>query len=161
MRDDHFPGSEMLVDWYHATEHLGQAKQLRYPDAAANSQRWFNRVELALYQGHADRVARSIKHAATAVSDPAIAEALHKEAQYFTNNQRRMQYQDCRNAGWPIGSGMVESAAKQLKSRVTGPGMRWSRKGANNILSICAVSKSGHKRFRDVWSAASVKSPYF
>ena len=117
-------------------------------------------MELALYQGHADRVARSIKHAASVVKDPSISEALQKEATYFRNNQRRMQYQDCRNAGWPIGSGMVESAAKQLKARVSGPGMRWSRSGANHIVTICAVSQSGSNRFANVWAVAS-RSPDF
>jgi hypothetical protein len=160
MRDDHFPGSEMLVDWYHAIEHLGQAKQLRYPEGGPISQRWFNRLELQLYQGHIDRVVRSIKHAAHVVPDQPTSEALLKEAHYFRNNQRRMQYQDCRNAGWPIGSGMVESAAKQFKARVSGPGMRWSRSGASHILSICAVSRSGKKRFEDVWVRAE-KSPDF
>jgi len=160
MRDDHFPGSETLVDWYHATEHLGQAKQLRYPEGGANSQRWFNRLALALYQGHADRVVRSLKHAANVVQDQTISQALQKEAQYFRNNQRRMLYQDCRNAGWPIGSGMVESAAKQFKARVSGPGMRWSRSGANHMLTICALSLSGKKRFANVWARAE-NSPDF
>jgi len=159
LRDDHFPGSEMLVDWYHATEHLGQAKQLRCPEGGADSSRWHNALELALYQGHADRVARSIERAAQEASDEATATALEKEAQYFRNNQRRMQYQDCRNAGWPIGSGMVESGAKQLKGRVAGPGMRWSRRGANNILTICATVRTGQQRFSSVWASALANSP--
>lgn len=39
LRDEHFPYSETVVDWYHATEHLGSAKQLLYPDADASASR--------------------------------------------------------------------------------------------------------------------------
>ncbi len=54
-------------------------------------------------------------------------------AGYFDPNQRRMNYLELREEGWPIGSGMVESGAKQYKDRFTGPGMRWSRRGANHF----------------------------
>ena len=55
LRDAHFPYSETLVDWYHATEHLGTAKQLCYPESTPQATRWNNALELALFQGHADR----------------------------------------------------------------------------------------------------------
>ena len=34
------------------------------------------------------------------------------------------------------GSSMIESAVKQYKARFCGPGMRWSRPGAENLLPI-------------------------
>jgi hypothetical protein len=52
---------------------------------------------------------------------------LEREAGYFHDNQRRMNYLEMREAEWPIASGMVESSAKQFKARFCGPGMRWSR----------------------------------
>ena len=64
------------------------------------------------------------------------AEALHKERGYFHNNRKRMNYLDLRSEGCPIGSGMVESAAKQYKARFCGPDMRWSRKGAERLLPV-------------------------
>jgi hypothetical protein len=68
------------------------------------------------------------------------AEALAAEATYFQRNFRRnfqrMNYLEMREAEWPIGSGMIESAAKQYKARFCGPGMRWSRSGAENLLPI-------------------------
>ena len=43
LRDAHFPYSETAVDWYHATEYLGTAKQLLYPDCGAAAMQWYNR----------------------------------------------------------------------------------------------------------------------
>ena len=51
--------------------------------------------------------------------------------------------------GWLIGSGMVESGAKQFKDRFTGPGMRWSRPGAKRLLPVRAAVMS--RTFGDAW----------
>ncbi len=50
-----------------------------------------------------------------------------------------MQYQEFREQGLPIGSGTVESAVKQFKSRRTGPGMRWNRSTAQRMFVVCAA----------------------
>ena len=77
---------------------------------------------------------------------------LEKEASYFSKNQCRMNYQEMREDGWAIGSGMVESAAKQFKARFAGPGMRWSRSGAERLIPIRAAVMS--KRFDILWDTA-------
>jgi hypothetical protein len=51
---------------------------------------------------------------------------------------------------------MVESGAKQFKHRFTGPGMRWSRSGAERLLPIRAAVM-GHT-FDVAWRAI-YKSP--
>jgi hypothetical protein len=55
-----------------------------------------------------------------------------------------MNHLELREEGWRVpfgrGSGMVESAAKQFKARFGGPGMRWSRKGAENLLPLLAYT---------------------
>jgi hypothetical protein len=47
--------------------------------------------------------------------------------------------------GFPIGSGMVESAVNQYKGRFCGAGMRWSCPGAERLIPIRADILS--KRF--------------
>ena len=112
--------------------------------------RWLNARETTLFEGHAARIALELE--AVARHQPSIAEALRKEAGYFRNNQRRMQYQEMREDGWTIGSGMVESAAKQFKARFAGPGMRWSRSGAEHLIPVRAAIMSG--RFDELWHEA-------
>jgi hypothetical protein len=52
---------------------------------------------------------------------------------------------------------MVESGAKQFKARFSGPGMRWSRQGAENLLPVRAAVLSG--RFDQMWDAAKNLPP--
>jgi hypothetical protein len=159
LRDEHFPYSETVVDWYHATEHLGTAKQLLYPEDAPAATRWYRQQELLLYQGHAHQVAQTLTQAAQAHPEEAVTAALHTESTYFHHQHAHMQYQELREAGWPMGSGMVESAAKQFKHRFTGPGMRWSRQGAENLLPVRAAVITSKARFDDLWRRALLNSP--
>ena len=143
----HFGDSHQLVDWYHATQHLAEAARLLKGEGPA-AQRWLNSRETQLYQGHAERIANELATAST----PSLAhrEKLSKEANYFRQNQWRMNYLEMREHEWPIGSGMVESGAKQFKARFCGPGMRWSRSGAENLLPIRAAILS--HRFDELWT---------
>jgi hypothetical protein len=144
---EHFFDSRQTVDWYHATEHLHAAAQLRYPEDAAAAQRWYNRTETTLFQGHAQQIANALRRIAQGDSQP--AKDLRAQASYFENNKRRMQYLEFREDGYPIGSGMVESAAKQFKARFTGPGMRWSRPGLERLIPIRAAIMGN--QFDSIW----------
>lgn len=152
----HFGQSHQAVDWYHATEHLTAAAKLLNTEGTAAYTRWLNRHEQLLYQGHAARLADELDQAAR--THPARAEELQREARYFRNNQHRMNYLQLREETWPIGSGMVESGAKQFKARFCGPGMRWSRQGAQHLLPIRAAVLS--RSFDDTWDAALALPPY-
>lgn len=151
----HFGTSQQLVDWYHAKQHLLEAGRCLYQEGTAAFTRWLNSQETALYQGHAARIANELD--AAAGTHTAHAATLTREATYFRNNQLRMNYLEMREEEWPIGSGMVESGAKQFKARFTGPGMRWSRPGAEHLLPIRAAVLS--QRFDDMWAAAKNLPP--
>jgi hypothetical protein len=129
---EHFYDSHQVVDWYHATEHLAEAARLLKGEGTQAAKQWYTRRKTMLFQGHAARIAQELSDAAE--KQPDGAEELERQAGYFRNNQHRMHYQEMREAGWVIGSGMVECGAKMFKARFTGPGMRWSRKGAENLL---------------------------
>jgi hypothetical protein len=68
-----------------------------------------------------------------------------------------MNYLDMCSEGYPIASGMVESAAKQYKARFYGASMRWSRKGAERLLPIRKAIMSS--RFDKIWCLAYISPP--
>ena len=68
-----------------------------------------------------------------------------------------MNYLEMRSEGYLIGSGMVESTAKQYKARFCGSGMRWSRKGAEHLLPIRSAILSN--RFDKMWRRAYNSPP--
>lgn len=145
--DLHFGQSRQLVDWYHAAEHLATAAKLFKGEGTAAFHLWFNSRETALYQGQAERIACELDQAAHDL--PKAADDLRREAAYFREHQHRMNYLEMREEEYVIGSGMVEGAAKQYQARLCGPGMRWSRPGAERIIPIRTAILSG--RFADVW----------
>lgn len=147
---EHFGNSWQVVDWYHAKQHLHRVGDLVFGEGSAMSQQWVKTMHTPLYQGHAYQVAQTIHELATEY--PQHQKALHGEAGYFESNKRRMQYLAVRDAGLPIGSGMLESGCKQFGARFNGAGMRWSRAGAERLLPVRAAILSG--RFDEVWHAA-------
>jgi len=149
----HFGHSQQTVDWYHAKQHLTEAARLFKEEGTLAYRRWLNSRETLLYQGQAARIAKELHQAAHRRDKPALA----REAAYFHTNHLRMNYLELREGGWPIGSGMVESGAKQLKARFCGPGMRWSRPGAERLLPIRTAVMS--KCFNATWLAAKKHAP--
>jgi len=155
LASEHFYGGVQIVDWYHATEHLAAVARLIKGEGTEAARRWFKTQGTTLYQGRIDQLVLTIE--AEARGQPAIAEELQKQAQYFLNNQWRMDYQKRREEGWLIGSGPVESAAKQFKARFAGPGMRWSRLGAERLFPVRSAIMSG--RFDERWRQAYNSPP--
>lgn len=147
----HFPDSAHVVDWYHAKQHVWTAAHLAHGGDEAGAAQWVRAQSDLLYAGQADAVADAcMSLAATLAPEP--RDKLHSEAGYFLHNRERMQYADFQQAGVPIGSGTVESAAKQYKQRLCASGMRWSRTGLLNLLPFRDAFIS--QRFDTLWRAA-------
>jgi hypothetical protein len=61
-----------------------------------------------------------------------------------------MQYPKFHGSGWPIGSGMVESANKNIvEARLKGTGMHWQRKNVNPMLAL--RNAVCNNRWRERW----------
>ena len=138
---DYFPDSVQIVDWYHAAEHLAKAAHALYPDEGHRAQQWYRRMQKPLFRGEIWQITRCLDEA-----------QLEEQATYFHNHQRRMQYQQFRTEGYPIGSGTVESGIKQYKARLTGAGMRWSRIGAERMFVLRSAVLADN--FDELWDAA-------
>ena len=146
---EHFDDTQPVVDWYHATQHLSRAAEYLYGIAETPAkQRWLNERKEVLFQGQAEWIAHDLRKQAEKVA----SEGLRQKAGYFEHPKRRVNYLDMRADGWLIGSGTVESGAKQYKARFTGPGMRWKRACLERLIPIRSAVMSG--TFRPVWHAA-------
>lgn len=147
---EHFYDSVQTVDYYHATRHLAQAAEWLYGEGAPKAKHWYKTRETQLYAGQALTIAQELRRAA--LKKAPVADDLRREAGYFRTNQGRMQYLELREEGYLIGSGVVESACKQYRQRFAGPGMRWSRAGAERLLPIRSAIMS--RRFDALWKSA-------
>lgn len=141
LADEYFPLSRQIVDWFHAAQHLAQAAQALYPDSEPKRLRWLKGQRDRLYLGQVEAIVTTLE-----------AAGLNSEAHYFAEHHRRMQYLEFREEGYPIGSGTVESAVKQFKQRLTGPGMRWGAHAAEQMVILRTAVLN--KTFDALWDAA-------
>lgn len=133
---EHFNPRVEALDWYHATQHLWAAGNGLYGEQTPAAKEWVEARKDGLWAGNVDAVIQSLQTAA----DGPRGEAARAEIHYFRVNQERMRYDQCRANGYPVGSGVVESACKQLvTSRFCGAGMRWGPRGAQAILNLRAA----------------------
>ena len=150
--DEHFPGAVQIVDLFHAKSHLFDAAKAIYGHGSEIGEQWARKQREALDEGRVDDVTAALRsHADT-------CEEARKNAEYFSTNRERMNYQTFRAMGLCVASGVVEGGCKHIVGALLKQGgMRWSVNGANAIIALrCAVESN---RFDDFWERrASAKS---
>ena len=142
LADAHFPDSVQIVDYFHARQHLSLAAQALFPAQPTPANAWFHAHTHDLFDGHLRPILADLQQAGLADS-----------AAYFQTHQARLNYAHFQEQGYPIGSGSVESEVKQFKQRLDGPGMYWSRQGAENMILIRAAVLDGS--FDTRWPSAA------
>jgi hypothetical protein len=127
---DHFPGAIKILDFYHASKHLGDfCKLFNNPE---KGQERYHRWYQMLLDGEVLQVMAEMKSAMDQLSSPKEGWG---EYGYFQNNVERMKYQEYREAGLPIGSGKVEGGCKYIVGkRFKGSGMRWKKQDNQKVL---------------------------
>lgn len=86
---------------------------------------------------------------------PELAEqvGVREHLGYLRKREALMQYPQFQRQGWPIGSGMVESANKLVvEARLKGAGMHWERSHVNPLLAL----RNGvcNQRWQETWHLA-------
>jgi len=127
---DHFPGAIQILDFYHASEHLGEFCRL-FKNLQTGEKRYKKWYQMLL-DGEILQVMAEMKNAVEQLSS---TEEGWGHCTYFKNNMERMKYQEYRDAGLPIGSGKVEGGCKYIVGkRFKGSGMRWKKQDNERVL---------------------------
>lgn len=140
-----------LLDFFHCMEHLSKASEAIFGKSNKDAQKWYNKYRLKLLEedGAAESAYRSMKNYYEKI--PKVKRKLLKiEITYFKRQKHLMAYAKFIERGLPIGSGPIEAACKSIvKTRMCRSGMRWSRKGGQNILQLRTYVKSN--RWEPFW----------
>lgn len=139
---ENFPDAIQIVDWFHACEYLTPVAKTAFKDPNKQAA-WVEKVKTDLWHGRVEAVIAACEACLNPdrVDDPA-----QKAATYFYNNQERMDYATYRRNGYQIGSGTIESAAKQIcLLRMKVPGAIW------NLDSARYVAKARAAYLSDQW----------
>lgn len=134
-----------IVDWYHASEHVWTVARAVYGDSSAAAKAWAEASKTALYEAGASGLLERFRQLMPA-TDAARA-IVATERGYFQTNRARMDYPAFRAAGYPIGSGAVESSAKHvIQQRMKRAGCRWSDDGGQALAVLCAQHATDHAK---------------
>ncbi len=140
-----------VVDYYHAAERLTKiADALKLGGDKAKRDEWLGHAKWLLLQpgGHG-KMLRSIgKMRELHGYKKSGEEDAEKAERYLRRYGRFMKYAAMKSGGCPIGSGVVESACKQIVSeRMKLSGMRWLKEGGQRTMTLRCLLLSG------IWDA--------
>jgi hypothetical protein len=151
----YFADAEGILDWFHASEHVWEAaRQLRSDDSAVKS--W------------ADEALGHLRHSGGKGTVAWLAEqlvglrgkkrdAVESLRKYLLGHLDRTDYPAYRSREWQIGTGMIESTARQLVGlRLKGPGMHWTEAGALAVTALRAIDLND--QWHTFWKSLALSS---
>jgi len=150
------PRAVQVLDWYHAQDHLAEVAAL-LPEGDA----WHQIQRVHLRDGQSRQVLHELLTLARHAGSEPVRTVARSCLGYLWRHRRRLDYATARAKGYPIGSGRIESACKQVvQQRCKGPGMRWEHFHANAVLHArCAWLNDDWTRACRLWRATQCFAP--
>ena len=136
MMESSYPGATLILDVYHALEHIGEAGKAAL-GAGKSASDWFKVQRKLLLESCLDSILINLKGLPTTSTLPTSV------CTYLESNRDRMDYKSYRKRGLLIGSGAIESAHRTvMQRRLKRSGQRWRIKGAQRVLNlrVCLMS---------------------
>jgi hypothetical protein len=150
-----FPQAIQIIDWSHAMERLWTVANTVYGEGQQAAS-WVEEREQELWDGQVEQVIQALD--ALDLDQHSYPDPVRQAPGYFRSNRERMRYHVFRAAGYPIGSGTVESGAKNVvQHRMRRPGRGWNRDSGQAMLTALGELHSG--RFQSAWNRAGQPAP--
>jgi hypothetical protein len=132
--DVHCPEALRILDFPHAAEHISLLLQAIQQTGVNVPADLLGRILHQLKHRGPRALLRLLERLPPHVAE---REAVREQVSYLSKRVALMQYPAYQRAGWPIGSGMVESANKVVvQARLKGAGMHWQRHHVNPLLAL-------------------------
>ena len=143
----YFPNLELIpiLDIIHACSYVWDATHLFYKKGTAEAVSFAKDRIGRLLKGEVDGVIRGLRWKGTYEKlTQKELEELERVCGYFENNRHRMAYDEYLAAGYPIASGVIEGACRNIiVDRMEHSGMRWVLEGAHAMLGMRCIKLSG------------------
>lgn len=145
--DLHRHDAVRILDFPHAAQHVAALLQALTQAGLVLPADMLHRCLHVLKQRGPHALREMAKRLPPEVQD---ADGVREHLNYLCKREALMHYPQMRKQGWPIGSGMVESANKLVvQARLKGAGMHWHRTNVNPMLAL----RNGicNERWQEVW----------
>ena len=145
-----YPQAVQIIDWYHADERLWKVANAAFGEGSLQSQQWVEKQADLLWHGRVKEVVNALD--ALDWNHISCMDDVRQSPAYFESRQSKMDYAYFRLAGFPIGSGTVESGVNTVvHHRMKRQGRGWKRKNAQAMLAALSEFHSG--RFQIAWQS--------
>jgi len=137
----YFPAAFFVLDIFHVLEHLGKAALCFYDEGSPQAREFVTERLRMLLQGKAGRMIGGLKQMLSKHElSGAKKHCLEQVIGYLERNRKTMRYEICLTKGYPIGSGVIEGACRNLiNDRLELTGMSWTLQGAESMMRLRAV----------------------
>jgi hypothetical protein len=146
-----FERIELILDLLHVLEKLWAVSYVFHPEGSPEAREFVRERILRILRGEVSQVVKGLRQTATKRKLKGQRQrTVLNVAAYYYRNRSRMRYDFYLQSGYPIASGSVEGACKNLvKDRMERSGMRWTPPMAEAVLRTRAVYLSDH--FEEYW----------
>jgi len=145
----YFPTATIVVDFYHVSEYLWKAGETLYKEGSKELVGFVGQLKEMVCNDEVEEVLSILwsKHETIPKRGPGTKGRRKRMLQtinYISKRVWQMPYKALREQGLEIGSGMIESAVRQVVAlRLEGPGMKWGEGRDQLILHMLCVRLSG------------------
>lgn len=137
----YFPTAFFVLDIFHVLEHLGKAALCFHDEGSPQAREFVTERLRMLLNGRAGRLIGGLKQMLTKQDlSGTKRRCLEQVIGYLERNRKHMRYEICLAKGYPIGSGVIEGACRNLiNDRLELTGMSWTLQGAESVMRMRAV----------------------
>jgi hypothetical protein len=133
-----FPGSPFLLDICHVYGYLAPAAESCAQQEKPT--RWLKRQKNKLLKGKSQQVIEELRQKSEAPDLPDEQAPVRVAHRYLSARTNQIDYPAAIERDLPVGTGMIESAHKQIiQKRIKGPGMAWLPKNAHALIQARAA----------------------
>ena len=137
-----------ILDFAHAAQRIAAIGDLFVATGRTLDENWRESLLHRLKHEGPDGVVKEVEQMSQNAGKP---EAMGEHVRYLCKRLATMQYPTFQKAGWPIGSGMVESGNKLvMQARLKGAGMHWKPEQVNPMLAL--RMNLCNERWNEGWS---------
>jgi len=149
LADQLAPDALQILDWHHAVEHAVDCGKVLLGEESPWLSLWQRRAEALLAEGAPEAFLAELMACVPLAEKrrgrdkkDALA-ALDDLVRYYRTNAQRMKYRLYRDAGFPIGSGAIESAHRHvLQTRMKRAGQHWALLNARRMARLRAAYRT-------------------
>jgi hypothetical protein len=138
--DLHRADAVRILDFPHAAEHVAAVGQAVFGTGTAATATWLDQQLHALKHGAEATVLAVLAELRARLAEQGASETLDTVAEqlaYLEKRREQLRYAAFQAAGYPIGSGMVESGNKLVtEARLKGAGMHWAPPHVNPMVAL-------------------------